>query len=339
VAVVSDPNRNLFYTLSARNSISIYQPSGEKAVNHVQTMSNLYKSAQEKAPGSPALTPSNFQIIALHVLHPNESRTGVQLIAITMNGVRLYFSPSTSAYSFSYAPSGNVRPLQLIHVRLPPPNLLHPDEQSSPHRPPSYNGSTRSSQPQPPSRPFIVSGLENSYYLDGLMVSAQPGDTDGTDFLLCTAPDLTRIGSLGQLNPPSQQPQGQSQQPVYGPSSYGTGANHRPPLTEYATLLAIPGRTWAMATVPRESAPTSVVPSPPVINELATQFSEPSRQFMILTNVGLTFLVKRRALDYLKAVIEEVQTEGVVQPIIEFRDRWVDICRYVTKAHSYLILI
>jgi nuclear pore complex protein Nup155 len=42
---------------------------------------------------------------------------------------------------------------------------------------------------------------------------------------------------------------------------------------------------------------------------------------MILTNVGLTFLIKRRGLDYLKAVIEEVQTEGVVQPIIEFRDR------------------
>jgi nuclear pore complex protein Nup155 len=93
-----------------------------------------------------------------------------------------------------------------------------------------------------------------------------------------------------------------------------------------------------MATVPRESAPTSVVPSPP-INELATQFSEPSQQFMILTNVGLTFLVKRRALDYLKAVIDEVQTKGVVQPIIEFKDRWVDICRYVTKAHSYLIPI
>ncbi|KAG1862206.1 nucleoporin [Suillus subluteus] len=290
------------------NSISIYQASSEKAVHHVQTMSNLYKSAQEKAPGSPALTPSNFQIVALHVLGLGESRTGVQLIAITMNGVSLYFSPSTSAYSFSYAstPStaGGVRPLQLIHVRLPPPNLLHPDEQSSPHRP-AYNGSTRNSPPQPPSRPFIVSGLENSCYLDGLMVSAQP------DFLLCTAPDLTRIGSLGQLNPPNL---------MYGPSSYGAGANQRPPLTEYATLLAIPGRTWSMATVPRESTPTSVAPSPPVTNELATQFSEPSRQFMILTNVGLTFLIKRRALDYLKAVIEEVQTEGVVQPIIEFRD-------------------
>jgi hypothetical protein len=76
-----------------------------------------------------------------------------------------------------------------------------------------------------------------------------------------------------------------------------------------------------MATVPHESVPVSGAPSPLVINELATQFSEPSRQFMILTNVRLTFLVERRALDYLKAVIEEVQTKGVVQPIIEFRDR------------------
>ena len=57
VAVVSDPNRTLFYTLSARNSISIYQPSGKKAVNHVQTMLNIYKLAQEKAPGAPLLLP------------------------------------------------------------------------------------------------------------------------------------------------------------------------------------------------------------------------------------------------------------------------------------------
>jgi nuclear pore complex protein Nup155 len=101
-------------------------------------------------PGSPALTPSNFQIIALHILDPEESRTGVRLMAITMHGVRLYFSPSTLAYGFSYAQSpsatGSGRPLQLIHVWLPPPNLLHPDEQSSPHRPPTHSNSMRSSQ-------------------------------------------------------------------------------------------------------------------------------------------------------------------------------------------------
>jgi nuclear pore complex protein Nup155 len=151
----------------------------------MQTISDLCKSAQEKTPGSPALTPSTIQIVALHIMDLGEARTGVQLIAITMNGVRLYFSPSTSAYTFSYAPTpsavGSVQHLQLIHVRLPPPNLLHPDEQSSPHRS-GYNNTTRNSPPQPPSRPFIVSGLENSCYQDGLMVSAQPGDAGGTDF-------------------------------------------------------------------------------------------------------------------------------------------------------------
>ena len=111
--------------MSARSSISIYQPSDEKAVNHVQTMSNIYKLAQEKAPGAPLLLPLRTSRSLLY-MYPNESRTGVQLIVIIMNGVRLYFSPSTSAYSFSYAPSGNVRPLQLIHVRLLPPQSIAP---------------------------------------------------------------------------------------------------------------------------------------------------------------------------------------------------------------------
>ncbi|KAH0838249.1 nucleoporin [Lanmaoa asiatica] len=324
VSVVSDHKRNCLYTLSAKNVISLYHLASEKAVQHIQTLANLYKSAQEKAPASPAINPSNFQIIALHVIDPAESRVGVQLVAVTMNGVRLYFSPAPP--SFSYAPTTNppsaLRPLQLTHVRLPPPNLFHPDELARPaNRAPSTSYSTaRLAPPPPPSRPFIVSGLENSCYQHGLTISAQPGDTDGTDFLLCTSPDLTRIGTLGQVSTSTQQYVATPQPTTYAASSYTTSGNQRPPLTEHATLLAIPGRTWAMASVPRSSFPPSTAPSPAIVNELALQFSEPPRQFMILTNVGLTFLVKRRALDYLRAVIEEAQSEGAVQPIIEFRD-------------------
>ena len=331
VSVVSDHKRNCLYTLSAKNVISLYHLPSEKTVQHAQTLANLYKAAQEKAPASPTINPSNFQIIALHVVDPAESRVGVQLMAITINGVRLYFSPASP--SFSYAPTTNppgaLRPLQLVHVRLPPPSLFHPDELARPSsRAPSTSYSAARVAPPPsPSRPFIVSGLENSCYQDGLTISAQPGDTDGTDFLLCTSPDLTRIGTLGQASTSPQQYVATSQPATYAPSSYATSGNQRPPLTEYATLLAIPGRTWAMASVPRPSLPPSTAPSPAVTNELALQFSEPPRQFMILTNVGLTFLVKRRALDYLRAVIEEAQSEGTVQPIIEFRDRRVLFCR------------
>lgn len=202
----------------------------------------------------------------------------------------------------------------------PPSNLLHPDEHSNSYRPPAAAYGASHALPQPTTRPYIVSTIENTCYAHGMTVAAQQGDTDGTDYILCMAPDLTRIGSLGQLNLPQQQPSAQQQ-------SYGAytppHATSRPSLTEYATLLAIPGRTWAMATVPRPvSLATPAGGAAPVaINELALQYGEPPHQFMLLTNVGLTFLTKRRALDYLKAVLEELQSEGNVQPIIEFRDR------------------
>ncbi|KAJ7092652.1 nucleoporin [Mycena epipterygia] len=319
LSVVSDLSRNCFYTLNTKNSISIYRPDGDKSLQHVQTITNLYKAAQDKAPGSAALTPKAFQIVALHVVDQSESRTGIQLLAITSNGVRLYFSPSMG-YSYSYGGASNQasgsRTLQLMHVRLPPPNLLHPDEQANPYRPPVASYGASHAPPPPPSRPYIVSALESSCYVDGLTIAAQPGDTDGTDYILCMSPDLTRIGTLGQLNLP-QMP------PIQQATHYNNPSiTNRPPLTEYATLLAIPGRTWAMAPVPlaASASGSSGAPVPAVTNELATQFSANPRQFMILTNVGLTFLIKRRALDYLKAVIEELQSEGNVQPIIEFRD-------------------
>ncbi|KAH9937039.1 Non-repetitive/WGA-negative nucleoporin C-terminal-domain-containing protein [Fomitopsis serialis] len=237
-------------------------------------------------------------IISLHVIDTSEARSGVQLMAVTTNGVRLYFAPSSGFYSYNYASASGTptssRPLQLMHVRLPPSNLLHPDEQSNPYRP----------LPPPPSisRPYIVSALENSCYDVGLTVAAQPGDVDGTDFVLCMSPDLTRIGSLGQLHgPPPQQ-----QNTQYANTNYGTVPGpSRPPLTEHATLLSIPGRTWGMAPVPRSSSAAAVAgPS----GTPAPVFSEPTRQFMILTNVGLTFLAKRRSLDYLK--------DGNAQPLL-----------------------
>lgn len=250
-------------------------------------------------------------------------------MAITTNGVRLYFSPSSSyGYNYSYGPnttssSGGQRPLTLIHVRLPPANLIHPDEQKNTYRPtvvPTYGGAQV--PPQPTSRPYLISAIDNSCYSEGLLVAAQEGDVPDRDFLLCLSPDLTRIGSLGH-----HQHQPLAQQAPYGTvTAYGSGGvNQRPPLTEYATLLAIPGRTWSIASVLHTSPSASTSsnsPTPVVTNELSTQFVEDPKSFMILTNAGLTFVVKRRALDYLKAAIEDLQKNGTVQPIIECRDRY-----------------
>lgn len=318
--LVSDLERNQLYALTSRNSIAIYKPNSEKSVQHLQTMSNLYKAAQDKAPGSPALTPQHFLFISLHVVAPSESRTGIQLIAMTANGVRLFFGPSISYYGYSQPGAGSSpRPLSLLHVRLPPTTLIHPDEQASAYRPPRGVYGTGQATAQPTSRPYVVSSLDGSSYHNGLTIAAQQGDTDGTDYILCLSPDLTQIGNLGQLNPPTQQPPAQQYS-----SNAAAPTNNRLPLVEYATLLSIPGRTWAVANVINSPPPPlpSTTPSPSSINELATQFNGPAHQFMLLTNVGLTFLIKRRALDYLKAVLEELHSEGNVQPIIDFRDRY-----------------
>lgn len=321
ILVVSDIGRNFIYTLTSKGGISIYKPNGDKAVQHIQTLSNLYKAAQDRAPGYPALTPKNFQIISLHVVESSESRTGVQFFAITSSGVRLYFAPSNVA-NYSYHPPSTsfpTRPVQLIHVRLPPSNLLHPDAHTSAYRTPAATFGASHAPSQPPPGSYIISSIENTCYAQGLTVAAQQGSPEGTDYILCMAPDLTRIGTLGQLNLPPQKPTSPTHDAYH--NTLGDG---RPPLTEYATLLAIPGRTWAMATIPRTSfiPASSSGPAPTALNELATQFGEYPHQFMLLTNVGLTFLGKRRALDYLKAVLEELQSEGNVQPIIEFRDRF-----------------
>jgi len=339
VSVVSDLSRNIFYTLAANSTISMYYPTGNKSVQLSQTIQNLYKLAQEKAPGSPAITPKHFRVIALHVIPQEETRSGVQLMAITMNGVRLYFSSSAGPYGYYPASDTRVQHnLQLVHVRLPPSNLLHPDEQSNPY----FSGGTgypsRYPQAPPTSRPYVLTELENSAHAAGLTIAAHPGDTDGTDFLLCMSPDLTRIGALGQTPPQTSQPTG----PPFGA---GVGSQ-RPPLTERAALLAIPGRTWGMAALPRPknsitlTTPDPNAPMPVVTNELAYQFLEPPRQFLILTNVGITVLAKRRALDWLRDAIEEVQAEGNVQPIIDFRDRyypfiWIRVDVVLTHTYSF----
>ena len=183
-------------------------------------------------------------------------------------------------------------------------------------------------QPEHAPRPFVVKGLESSTYDAGLTIAAQAGDVDGADYVLCLSPDLTRIGTLGQVSavPPQQQ-----QASPY-PNAYGnTTGPTRPVLTEYAAVLSIPGRTWAMAAVPRPALAAAAMsppdsPSYAVTNELASQLSEPSRHFMILTNAGLTFLAKRRALDYLRDVIEEFHVEGNAEPLIQFRDRYEGWC-------------
>jgi hypothetical protein len=67
---------------------SIYRNSCEKSM----TISNLYKSAQERAPGTPALTPQHFQIINIHVVtvQLSESRSGATVLFPVIDVLQLF---------------------------------------------------------------------------------------------------------------------------------------------------------------------------------------------------------------------------------------------------------
>jgi nuclear pore complex protein Nup155 len=305
VQLLSDPERQLFYTLTDNNVISIYKTNGEKAVFLVQTLANLYRAATDKAPGNPLIDPATFKVVSLDVIHQNETRIDFQLVAITSNGIRLYFSTTATGYGYTFL-SNSGRALQLTHLRLPPTELVHPDDQTRAHP----AGVTQFLSDAP--RPIQVSGIDNLRHSLGVTLAVQPGEGETRDFLLCLSPDLTRIGSFDQTSKSLIEP------PLYNPGLGVTATGpQRSPLAEYASLLQIPGRTWGMAAV-SQSLSTGL----PATHELSVQFSEPARQFMILTNAGITFLAKRRPLDYLKDVIEEYHAEGNIQSLMHFRERY-----------------
>ncbi|KAG6818004.1 hypothetical protein H0H87_009159 [Tephrocybe sp. NHM501043] len=317
--LAADNTRNCFYALTG-NGVSIYKTNGEKAIQHVQTITNLIKSAQDKAAGHPALAGDKFELKSLHVIEPVESRSGIQFFVMSNNGVRLYFGP-TNLPSYSYGPStttGYIRPLQLLHVRLPPTNLVHPDALAQQAKPTPTLHAVPKVQTQASPRPFHTFEFLWSSYFRGMTVASHPGDKDGNDYILCMSPDLSRIGSIGQVNLPPQPASTMSQPEPYR-NTLGDG---RPTLTEYATLTCIPGMTWAIGQVPPSIAATATPdgPAPSALNELATQFGEAPFQFVFFTNSGISILVKRRAVDFLRADLEELQLKGNVQPLVEFRD-------------------
>ncbi|KAF8587314.1 nucleoporin [Ramaria rubella] len=289
VSIVVDDDRHYLYTLTQRPHIAMFflGASGD-TLTLKTTLRNVYADANRIAPSD------NFSIVGLHVIRkharPNDSNDQPQLMAVTSTGARLYFSKHR--YMIGMDPDS----LQLVHVRLAPHNLRHP-----PADPASY----RSSGYLPTATPtnvaaFQVSRIEGSCYASGITLARQsPGDDpEKSDYVVCISPDLATVSSLGSNPTPSY-----NQYSIYPNSASGT----RTVLTEYATVMSISGNAWHMCEVPSVSSSIKPPenPAPTTINELVTQFSEPQRRFLVITNMGLNLIVKRRAVDFLSASLIE----------------------------------
>jgi hypothetical protein len=170
-------------------------PNKQQVCSALADNSKLYTNwLKRKCPVRLPSRQSTF-MSSLYTLSPRK-----RLDLVSVDGYS-YEWPSSSPYGYYPANDTRVqRHLQLVHVRLLPTNLLHPDEQSNPYLSGGAGYPSRYPQAPPTSRPYVLSELENSAHAAGLTIAAHPGDTDGTDFLLCTSPDLMRIGALGQTH-------------------------------------------------------------------------------------------------------------------------------------------
>lgn len=303
-SLVVDDDRNCLYALSSQQSITLYSLglNGEE-FRHVKTLTGLRQAAQALFPGLPALSVPDFDIKNIHVVEVDSARN-IHLVAVTNTGVRLYFShyrrnPVGLGLIGAPGPSGPRIPqrepndFDLVQVRPPPADVAVADT------PGHFMGAPRQAGGD---APIVFNDVINTCHSAGLTLGAQGASnlTEGSDVILCVAPDLSKI--INQT--PAAAP------PVY--ASYGAPQPPKAPLTEYATALHVGGITWAMAETRRpvhSSAPPSS-PAPNPMFELATQFSEPPRQFLIFTNAGLYFFAKKRAVDHLRQLLEQYDSEG-----------------------------
>lgn len=256
---------------------------------------DLRAGAQSLCP-SVALNSAAFRICSLVILPPSESSIAV-LIAITTGGTRLYFSHQRRGYG-SYGGSGYggaPNTLQLIHVRPAPAQLPHPEQ---PYLNPLY---TRDHLQALPSAP--VGGITRATYSMGMLVAVQELESSVESLrnsLFVATPDLGKIAASATVGSNST-------------AAYGT--TRRPVLNEFASLTTTGTKIWDIAPVPHAGRDGTW-------NELTAQLIEPPRQFIALTEAGLTDLVKKRPVDVLKDLIEASKKLGDIQYVTAFKDRY-----------------
>ncbi|KAJ1310495.1 hypothetical protein OPQ81_007228 [Rhizoctonia solani] len=310
LVLVSDPDRKCLYALTDRNHIIMYylgQP--EDSLRVVVDAKDLRGAAQSLCP-SVALNSASFRICSLIVLPPSEATFAV-LIAITTGGARLYFSHQRRGYGSYGAPST----LALIHVRPPPAQLPHPEQ---PYQNPLFGRDHLQGLPS-----AAVGGITRAAYRMGLLVAVQElesGPDNLRNSLFIATPDLGKIAASTNAGPNPN-------------ATYGT--TRRPVLNEYASIVSTGTKIWDLAPIPHSGERDGTW------NDLTAQLVEPPRQFIALTEAGLTTLVKKRPMDVLKDLIEASRKVGDLSYVSAFRDSYgVDqfcmMCFALLASNSHL---
>jgi nuclear pore complex protein Nup155 len=278
-----DDERDFLYAYTKTNAaLHIYNlgPAGSNQITVRGIIPSLARAIQPLLPPNPSArrfaSKETFGIVGLHVIPRSESRN-ICLVAVAFNGLRIYFSDTYSGYGQT-----GIRP---VHLRFPPPTEAND-----------------------------VGDIVVSSYTNGSMLCAHGSETspDSNPVVGCTI-DVGKLikaqaGIAAAVGPGAVTMQNQSMGNIY--STYPTP---RPPLNEFSNIVNVPGRTWALkqmvkpSSVPQHQSGsiwTTATSNPTALNTIVTQFTEPPDQFMVLSNVALSFIVKKRTSDVLRGILE-----------------------------------
>ncbi|GAA5918079.1 hypothetical protein JCM8208_001213, partial [Rhodotorula glutinis] len=288
-----DTERGLVYTLLRNSTIEMFQlPSSspgkfDGVPTKVAKTGDLSRQAAMLLPTNPMLKAgSAFRLVALEVVPVAEggAHNKIALVAVTTTGVRLYFSHQRRGYYYG-ASMGSAAALELAHVR-PPPAPQSQQGQGSQQLQVQGQG-----QQQGQHIPF--NAVMHAQHAPGGLFLAANNLTPDLDVLLVCAPD---VAASSPSTSSAVVATGQGHQSSSSSSSSGR------PFTELAGTVEIPGRTWDLAEVtPRRAA---------LLNELATQPTHPRREWVVLTNMGASVVVRQRPVDTLLDVLEGVSMSG-----------------------------
>jgi len=212
----------------------------------------------------------------MHAVPFSESRS-ICLIMVSFSGLRIYLS-DTSSYGlgamFNAASAANLR---IAHIRFPPGT----DAQ-------------------------LPGDVLYADYLAGSFVCAYSDDpSKDSSPVFCAVADVGRLVKAQESTQPQQQ---QQQHGMYGGMGMGYGYSApRPPMHEWAVTPRISGRPWAVDHLPLPAQTTATATS--ALHVLVSQFIQSPEQFLVLTNQGLNFFVRKRPVDVLRVALE--RGEGV----------------------------
>ncbi|KAH9446801.1 hypothetical protein Pst134EA_030705 [Puccinia striiformis f. sp. tritici] len=345
-----DQERNLIYVLLKSGSISLLSlgRTGLDPPTEVASLTNIVREALGMSPSAgPLLDPRTFEISGMHIITKQEGGQ-VGLVAVTSQGVRMYFSLAKRAYGYGYSTNSSTLSLAndhdaipsslwLCHVRLPPRNLTPSHNQSKEQQILNNHLSSgfqlmgdhqnsgmqdrEESEHEIPPIPNPLS-LSYSHYTSpgGFWVSSHSVDSEH-NVLLAVAPDVAHLLQASSSSSTTTTAAG-----VGATSTTGMQTSHpslmaqqqpqqqqtfQPSISEIACPIKIEGHAWAITHTTQESELDNYHP---------IQLVGPQQEWLVLSNMGITVLSSQRPVDTLAELLNNMP--GKEQELSLFWDRF-----------------